>query len=196
MSTARRAGAPLAYNARSRSTRRFPVKATLRALVAQAIDALRAAGTLPADFATPDFVIERPKNADQGDFATNAAMLLAKAARSNPRENSGCVTVSTEVHDPKTSAGSSTGSPRSTWRASSAVTSRPSDSRMTRAPPVVTEPSPVEPATAAAPAAPGRPGLRPAVSAAAPRASAAPTAGSPPAWAWRVTWTRKIVLAT
>jgi len=61
------------------------VKSTLRALVAQAIDALRAAGTLPVDLVTPDFVIERPKNAGQGDFSTNAAMLLAKPARSNPR---------------------------------------------------------------------------------------------------------------
>ncbi|MFP7723791.1 arginine--tRNA ligase [Lysobacter sp. A3-1-A15] len=61
------------------------MKATLRALVEQAIDALRAAGTLPADLATPDFVIERPKSRAQGDFSTNAAMLLAKPARSNPR---------------------------------------------------------------------------------------------------------------
>ena len=61
------------------------MKATLRALVAQAIDALRASGTLPADLDTPDFVIERPKNRAQGDFSTNAAMLLAKPARSNPR---------------------------------------------------------------------------------------------------------------
>nr|WP_255784006.1 arginine--tRNA ligase [Lysobacter chinensis] len=63
----------------------MPVKAALRALVAQAIDALRTAGTLPADLATPDFVIERPKTRAQGDFSTNAAMLLAKPARSNPR---------------------------------------------------------------------------------------------------------------
>ena len=57
----------------------------LSALVAQGIDALRASGTVPADAATPDFVIERPKTREHGDFATNAAMLLAKAARSNPR---------------------------------------------------------------------------------------------------------------
>ncbi|SDZ18552.1 arginyl-tRNA synthetase [Lysobacter sp. yr284] len=63
-----------------------PVKATLHALVAQAIDALRDAGTVPADLSTPDFVIERPKNRGQGDFSTNAAMLLAKPARANPRE--------------------------------------------------------------------------------------------------------------
>ncbi len=61
------------------------VKTTLRALVAQAIDALRAAGSIPADAALPDFVIERPKARAQGDFSTNAAMLLAKPARANPR---------------------------------------------------------------------------------------------------------------
>jgi len=61
------------------------VKTLLHALVAQGIEALRAAGTLPADAATPDFVIERPKTREHGDFATNAAMLLAKAARGNPR---------------------------------------------------------------------------------------------------------------
>ncbi|RDZ26801.1 arginine--tRNA ligase [Lysobacter silvisoli] len=62
------------------------MKNQLRAQVAQAIDALRAAGTVPADLATPDFVIERPKTRAQGDYSTNAAMLLAKPARANPRE--------------------------------------------------------------------------------------------------------------
>ncbi|MDQ3511053.1 MAG: arginine--tRNA ligase [Pseudomonadota bacterium] len=61
------------------------MKTTLRALVAQAIDALRAAGTVPSDAPLPDFVIERPKSRVQGDFSTNAAMLLAKPARANPR---------------------------------------------------------------------------------------------------------------
>ena len=61
------------------------VKASLHALIAQGIDALRAAGTLPADLATPEFVVERPKERSHGDFSTNAAMLLAKPARSNPR---------------------------------------------------------------------------------------------------------------
>lgn len=64
---------------------RNPVKSQLRALVSQGIDALVAAGTLPADTAAPDFVIERPKERAHGDFSSNAAMLLAKAARSNPR---------------------------------------------------------------------------------------------------------------
>ncbi|MEL1263144.1 arginine--tRNA ligase [Pseudoxanthomonas putridarboris] len=61
------------------------MKASLRALITRGIDALRTAGTLPADTATPDFVVERPKTREHGDFATNAAMQLAKAARSNPR---------------------------------------------------------------------------------------------------------------
>ena len=62
------------------------MKAQLKSLVEQGIANLRAAGTLPADAATPDFVIERPREASHGDFSTNAAMTLAKAARSNPRQ--------------------------------------------------------------------------------------------------------------
>jgi len=61
------------------------VKDSLRALVATAVEALRAAGSVPADAAMPDFVIERPKERAHGDFATNAAMLLARPARTNPR---------------------------------------------------------------------------------------------------------------
>ena len=61
------------------------MKAQLRALIDQGLTALRSAGTLPADLALPEFVIERPKERAHGDFSTNAAMLLAKAARSNPR---------------------------------------------------------------------------------------------------------------
>nr|WP_283254822.1 arginine--tRNA ligase [Luteimonas galliterrae] len=54
-------------------------------MIEQGIAQLRSAGALPADAATPDFVVERPKDRSHGDFATNAAMLLAKPARSNPR---------------------------------------------------------------------------------------------------------------
>ena len=61
------------------------MKILLKALVSQGIEALRVAGKLPADAPMPDFVIERPKTREHGDFATNAAMLLAKAARTNPR---------------------------------------------------------------------------------------------------------------
>ena len=61
-----------------------PVKSQLRALVDEGIARLRAEGLVPAE-AAPDFVIERPKDRTHGDFSTNAAMLLAKAAKSNPR---------------------------------------------------------------------------------------------------------------
>ncbi|PJJ95940.1 arginine--tRNA ligase [Lysobacteraceae bacterium NML75-0749] len=61
------------------------MKAQLKSLVEQAIATLSANGTLPADLSVPDFIIERPREASHGDFSTNAAMLLAKPARSNPR---------------------------------------------------------------------------------------------------------------
>jgi len=61
------------------------VKAQLRALIEQGLTALRTAGTLPADLPSPDFAVERPKERAHGDFSTNAAMLLAKAAKRNPR---------------------------------------------------------------------------------------------------------------
>ena len=61
------------------------MKAQHRALVEQGLAALRAAGTLPDDLASPDFSVERPKERAHGDFSTNAAMLLAKTAKANPR---------------------------------------------------------------------------------------------------------------
>lgn len=79
----------LAYNGRPFSATDFSVKSQLRVLieplVEQAIAALRDAGTLPADLATPAFTVERPKDRSHGDASTNAAMLLAKPAKSNPR---------------------------------------------------------------------------------------------------------------
>ena len=60
------------------------MKEPLRLLIEQALERLRANATLPAD-AHPAFVIERTRSKDHGDFACNAAMLLAKAARANPR---------------------------------------------------------------------------------------------------------------
>lgn len=61
------------------------MKSRLRALVDQGIARLREAGTLPADAVVPEFAIERPKERAHGDFSANAAMLLAKATRTNPR---------------------------------------------------------------------------------------------------------------
>ncbi len=63
-----------------------PVKAQLRDLVLQAIHTLQNDATLPAELAIPAFVIERARSREHGDFACNAAMLLAKPARAKPRE--------------------------------------------------------------------------------------------------------------
>ena len=49
-----------------------------------ALQAARAAGKI--EFTElPDFVVETPREAVHGDFATNVALLLSKAARQNPR---------------------------------------------------------------------------------------------------------------
>jgi len=61
------------------------VKDQLRHLVLRAIAQVQAEGLLPQD-APPAFVIERTRNREHGDFACNAAMLMAKPARRNPRE--------------------------------------------------------------------------------------------------------------
>jgi arginyl-tRNA synthetase len=62
------------------------VKEQLKELVLRAIDVLREKGTLPADLVAPAFVIERTRSREHGDFATNAAMLLAKPAGMKPRD--------------------------------------------------------------------------------------------------------------
>jgi len=62
------------------------VKQELKHLVLQAIGALRESGKLPSDFVAPTFVIERTRSREHGDFATNAAMMMAKAAGRKPRD--------------------------------------------------------------------------------------------------------------
>ncbi|HEV7779318.1 MAG TPA: arginine--tRNA ligase [Luteibacter sp.] len=62
------------------------MKEQLKELVLRAIDVLREKGTLPADLVAPAFVIERTRSREHGDFATNAAMLLAKPAGMKPRD--------------------------------------------------------------------------------------------------------------
>jgi arginyl-tRNA synthetase len=62
------------------------VKESLRELMLQALETLRHDGTLPANTVLPDLVVERTRNREHGDFACNAALLLAKPARANPRE--------------------------------------------------------------------------------------------------------------
>ena len=54
--------------------------------VATALDALEAAGTLPAGLNRAPITVEPPRDPSHGDLATNAAMVLAKPARINPRQ--------------------------------------------------------------------------------------------------------------
>ncbi len=53
--------------------------------VAAALDALVAAGTLPAGLDRAAIAVEPPRDPSHGDLATNAAMVLAKSAGLNPR---------------------------------------------------------------------------------------------------------------
>ncbi|HEX8383189.1 MAG TPA: arginine--tRNA ligase [Sphingomonas sp.] len=51
-----------------------------------ALDALAAAGTIPPDLDRRNVTVEPPRDAAHGDLATNAAMVLAKPAATNPRK--------------------------------------------------------------------------------------------------------------
>jgi arginyl-tRNA synthetase len=61
------------------------MKPQLHALLVHALDQLRRNGTLPAD-AAAEIRLERTRDRRHGDFATNLAMTLTKAAQRKPRE--------------------------------------------------------------------------------------------------------------
>lgn len=58
----------------------------VESLVMKALDAMKAEGTLPADLQVPALEVEFPRDPTHGDLASNAAMVLAKAARMKPRD--------------------------------------------------------------------------------------------------------------
>ncbi|WP_026325841.1 arginine--tRNA ligase [Sphingomonas sp. Mn802worker] len=60
--------------------------ARFAAHVGDALDALVSAGELPADLDRRNVTVEPPRDASHGDLATNAAMVLAKPAKTNPRQ--------------------------------------------------------------------------------------------------------------
>jgi arginyl-tRNA synthetase len=68
--------------------------------VAAAINAAVDAGSLPAEVRQVDaeIAVERPKNRDHGDYATNAAMRLAKVAARPPREVAETIAVHLREH--------------------------------------------------------------------------------------------------
>ncbi|RST31813.1 arginine--tRNA ligase [Sphingomonas ginkgonis] len=55
------------------------------ALLAEVLDSLEAEGALPAGLARRAVAVEPPRDPSHGDLATNAAMVLAKGAGTNPR---------------------------------------------------------------------------------------------------------------
>ena len=59
--------------------------ADIRGLVISCLDAMVADGTLPYGLAMGAVTVEPPRDASHGDMATNAAMVLAKHAKMNPR---------------------------------------------------------------------------------------------------------------
>jgi arginyl-tRNA synthetase len=54
--------------------------------VVAALEALKREGALPADLAVSGVEVSTPRDAAHGDLATNAALVLAKAARMKPRD--------------------------------------------------------------------------------------------------------------
>lgn len=61
------------------------MKDKLHSLFSQAIETLKQDGLIPADHQV-NLMFERTRQKEHGDFATNVAMTLAKAAKRNPRE--------------------------------------------------------------------------------------------------------------
>jgi arginyl-tRNA synthetase len=61
------------------------MKQQIQQLVSQSLERIAADGVIPAD-AIPQPIIERARDVQHGDFACNVAMVLAKAARSKPRD--------------------------------------------------------------------------------------------------------------
>jgi arginyl-tRNA synthetase len=61
------------------------MKQTIEALIVQAVNTLKSNGVLDRHI-LPPITIERCRDVAHGDFATNLALILAKPARSNPRQ--------------------------------------------------------------------------------------------------------------
>ncbi len=60
--------------------------ADIKTLVTDSLHSMQATGALPADLDFSNVTVEPPRDAMHGDMATNAAMVLAKPSRKNPRE--------------------------------------------------------------------------------------------------------------
>ncbi len=79
------------------------IYASFAAKVDSALAALEAAGDLPAGLPRGNVAVEPPRDPSHGDLATNAAMVLAKPAGTNPRELAGKIVAQLEA-DPAVTA--------------------------------------------------------------------------------------------
>ena len=73
------------------------------ALLGGVLDDLVADGVLPADLDRRQVTVEPPRDPAHGDLATNAAMVLAKAAKTNPRALADAIKPKLEALPPVTS---------------------------------------------------------------------------------------------
>jgi arginyl-tRNA synthetase len=78
--------------------------ARFAAHIADALDALEAEGQLPPGLDRGAVAVEPPRDAAHGDLATNAAMVLAKRAGTNPRALAGLIAPKLEALDEVVSA--------------------------------------------------------------------------------------------
>ena len=67
------------------------IYAQYAALLAGVLDDLESEGAIPAGLDRKNVAVEPPRDASHGDLATNAAMVLAKAAQTNPRTLAGLI---------------------------------------------------------------------------------------------------------
>jgi len=74
------------------------MKQKIEELILQAVETLNADGTIGLEI-TPHIAIERTRDAQHGDFASNLALVLAKPARANPRQLAEKIIAALPQHD-------------------------------------------------------------------------------------------------
>ena len=74
------------------------MKQKIEELILQAVETLKAEGILGLEI-TPHITIERTRDAQHGDFASNLALVLAKPAKANPRQLAEKIIAALPRHD-------------------------------------------------------------------------------------------------
>ena len=74
------------------------MKQTIEELIRQAVEILKAEGIIGLEI-TPHSAIERTRDVQHGDFASNLALILAKPAKANPRQLAEKIIAALPQHD-------------------------------------------------------------------------------------------------